>query len=512
MRKFFGLAAAIVVALATVPSAHGVQAWSARHMKGHPVTKKDGSKAPTLKDVWHTPDLRDHALLAASDDNLVDAVQRAHFEWFRRNQHPVTGLVLDRDRKGAPASIAATGFALTAHTIAAERGWISRGEALKYARKTLASLALTPQGCEAEGRSGNWGMYYHFLDPATGLRATKASKFGWNSELSTIDTALLVAGILSARNYFNSETDTEQQQLRKDANFIVDRVEWDRFLNKKNLLVHAWTPEGGMYDGVYRGYSEALLLYIVALGSKEHAIPSSAWTAFIGDATTTEKYGKTIIGMPGMPLFCYQYPQGFIDFRGINDDVNRRVGFDYHENARRVTQVHHDYAMHNPKKFRGYGPLDWGLTACDGPADSKKEIEGRLIAFRQYSERGGPDGFDDGTIAPTAAMSAMPYEPQLVCDTLRYWLMERPELFDPEKGFVDAFNPTYDTTKLSGWVDSDRIGIDQGPIVIAFENARSEFVWNLMKRDRDIQMGLQRAGFKGGWLDKQLAGAPSTVR
>ncbi len=467
----------------------------------------------TLKKVWDSPAERAALVDAASDDKLIDLVERSHFEWFRANQNPETGLVLDRDRPGAPASIAATGFSLTAYTIAAERGWVSRDEARQYARKTLKTLAGAPQGGESEGRSGNWGMYYHFLDPATGLRATKQSKFGWNSELSTIDTALLVAGILSARNYFDSTADADEKQLRADANFIVDRVQWDRFLNDKKLIIHAWTPEGGMYEGVYCGYSEALLLYIVALGSREHAIPTQSWQAFIGDAATTRSYGHTYIGMPGMPLFCYQYPQGFIDFRNIKDQVNRRIGFDYHENACRVTQVHHAYAIDNPKHFRGYGALDWGLTACDGPGDAERRIDGRQVAFREYSERGGPNGFDDGTIAPTAAMSALPYDRKLVIDTMRYWLKERPELFDPNRGFVDAFNPTFDATTQSGWVDKERIGIDQGPIVIAFENARSEFVWNLLKRDPDILAGLQRAGFAGGWLDKHIAGkAPHSVR
>lgn len=493
-RKFIGVAVAVTAGLCVVGAATLNRAWD---------------KPAVVKAMWRVPQFRRAAIQFASDETLTEIVSRAHFEWFRTHHHPGTGLVLDRDGPGAPASIAATGFAFTSYIVAAERGWISRDEARQFARKALANLSNTPQGSQPHGVSGNWGLYYHFLDPSTGLRAT-APTF-WNSELSTIDTALLIAGVLSVRNYFDDETDGEEKLIRDDATFIVDRVEWDRFLNKDKHILHAWTPETGMYKGVYRGYSEALLLYIIALGSTTHPVESSAWTAFIGDAQTREHYGQTCISMPGMPLFCYQYPQAFIDFRGINDDVNRRVGFDYYENARRVTLVHHAYAIDNPHKFRGYGSLDWGLTACDGPDDVRRTIGGRQVSFRKYSERGGPCGFDDGTIAPTAAMSSMAYDQQLICKTMRHWLMERPELFDPDKGFVDAFNPTFDETTASGWMDPERIGIDQGPIVLGFENARSGLVWKLMKRDPDIQAGLQKAGFTGGWLEQQLAGAPSAV-
>lgn len=452
-----------------------------------------------FKAAWRFSLTRKLALGLLSDEALLELVQRAHFEWFRTNSHPVTGLTVDRDTEKSPCSIAATGFSLVAHAIAAERGWIERSEALAYARKTLSILARAPQGTGVEGTSGNWGLYYHFLDPATGTRAMPP-KF-WGSELSTIDTALLIAGVMFTRNYFNNKRDASERLVREDADFIIDRVEWDRFVREDNLILHAWTPELGMWKPVYSGYSEALLLYILALSSKKHSISTASWQAFIGKTEAVEGYGQRYIPMPGMPMFCYQYPHSFIDFRGLTDELGKKVGFDHFENARRVTRVQQAYAIENPKGFRGYSALDWGLTACDGPGNGTKLVDGREVTFRGYSERGGPDGFDDGTIAPTAALASLPYAPKQVMATLRHWLQNRSELFDPARGFVDAFNPTHDVARNSGWVDAERIGIDQGPIVMNFENFRSGFVWRVMKRDRSLRTGLKRAGFTGAWID-----------
>lgn len=455
-----------------------------------------------LKRLWRSGPIFRKALRYIPDESLIDFSQNAHFKWFEANHHPQTGLVADRDRPGSPASVAATGFALAAYAVAAERGWITRGAALSYLRKTLTALTIAPQGPARSGTSGNWGMFYHFLDPETATRAV-APRF-WDSELSTIDTALLIAGVLVARNYADGNT-AEEEAIDKMATLLYDRVEWHRFVDQRGLILHAWTPEKGMWEPVYSGYSEALLLYILALGSTTHPVPAECWTSFIGGTEEDEHYGIRFISMPGMPLFCYQYPQCFIDFRGIVDGVNRRVGYDYFENARRATRVQHAYAVDNPKYCRDYSELDWGLTASDGPG-GKKVVDGREMEFRWYSEHGGPDGFDDCTIAPTAAMSSIAYEPELVLKTLRHWLAQRPELFHPEKGFVDAFNPLFDETTNSGWVDTQRVGIDQGPIVLMTENYRSGLIWSLMRKDVNLRLGLVRAGFTGGWLDENDRG------
>jgi hypothetical protein len=230
-------------------------------------------------------------------------------------------------------------------------------------------------------------------------------------------------------------------------------------------------------------------------------VPDASWKAFIGSATVEKLpgYARKLITLPGMPLFTYQYPMVWIDFRGIFDDLNRRLGFDYFENSRRATRAQWLYGWRNPAGMRGYSRFDWGLTASDGPGNETKTVDRKTVTFRAYSERGGPKGFDDGTIAPTAAISSLVYAPSIVLPTIRHWLKNRPELF-AENGFVDAFNPTYAPSARSGWVDTDRLSIDQGPIILMIENYRSGLIWRVMRKDKRLRNGLLKAGFTGGWL------------
>ena len=434
-----------------------------------------------------------------SNDRMMDLVQQSTFMWFRDNSDPVTGLVADRSGSAkAPATIAGTGFSLSVYAVGAERGWISRTDAAAYTLKTVKGLLNTPQGPDKDGMSGYHGYFYHFLDPATGLRAAPPTY--WYSELSSIDTALLMAGVVFARNYYDG-TDAVETEIRQVSNALFDRVEWSWLLTSDNTISHGWTPEAGNIPYTYKGYSEAVLLYVLAISSTTHPVPAESWKAFIGDskAQVPAPGEKKMIMLPGMPLFTYQYPMAFIDFRGIRDDVNRRENFDYFENSRRATRAQWHYAKKNAAGMRGYDRRSWGLTASDGPGDATKTYNGKDVTFHSYIERGAPGGFDDGTIAPTAAISSIVYAPRIVLPTIRNWLITRPELFN-EHGFVDAFNPTFDTTTNSGWVDTDRLSIDQGPIVMMIENYRSGLVWKVMRRDEQLKNGLRRAGFEGGWL------------
>lgn len=434
-----------------------------------------------------------------TNEQMLELVQRATFQWFKENNDPTTGLVYDRtNREHVPATIAGTGFGLTVFAIGSARGWITRKEAAAYTLKVLTNLNSTPQGPQAQGVSGCEGYFYHFLDPKTGLRAT-APEY-WNSELSSIDTALLMAGVLFARNYYDLD-DLVEFQIRATSDALYDRVNWPWLLKDDLTLGHGYTPESGMIPYTYKGYSEAVLLYILAASSRTHPVPAESWKAFIGNATVQQfpGYSRRLVTLPGMPLFTYQYPMSWLDFRGIFDDLNRRLGFDYFENSRRATKAQWLYAWRNPTGMRGYSKFDWGLTASDGPASEKKTVDGKTVEFRAYSERGAPGGFDDGTIAPTAAVSSIVYAPSIVLPTIRHWLKDRPELFG-ENGFVDAFNPTYDQSKPSGWVDGDRLSIDQGPIVLMIENYRSGLVWQVMRKDWRLKEGLRHFGFSGGWL------------
>jgi hypothetical protein len=447
----------------------------------------------------------------ASDGTMLERIQMAHIRHFVELQHPVTGLSLDRSRSSSPASIAATGFALTAYPIAVERGWIKRDEAVTHALKVLRTLWQTPQGPGVCGVSGYRGFFYHFLDPATGFRTTTDNSLWWNSELSSIDTALLMAGVLFAKNYFVSES-VEETEIRDLADSLYRRVDWNWLKNDQDLISHGWTPEAGLITNAYRGLSEAHLLYLLALGSPTHAVPANSWQAYMGDAQAESQLGQCFVRCPGSPMFVYQFPHVWIDFLGIRDAVNRRLGFDYFENSKRATKAQHAYAIQNPFGWSGYDRYNWGITASDGPGDAELIIDGRNRIFWAYRERGAPDGNDDGTIAPTAAISSLVFAPQIVLATLRYWLKKRPEIFGV-RGFADAFNLTFRRESLdskltakanaassTGWVDPETVSIDQGPILAMIENYRTGLVWRTMKNDAYLQEGLKRAGFTGGWL------------
>jgi hypothetical protein len=431
---------------------------------------------------------------------MLNETERMHFNYFSYNQDPDTGLVYDRSTPNSPASIAAVGFGLSGYPVAVERHWTNRKAAAEWTHRVLTTLSTRPMGPKVNGTIGFHGVFYHMLDPKTGLRATTQNKF-WNSELSSIDTALLMAGVLSARNYYTWDNKIENE-IREMCGKLYDNVEWDWISNDKGLIHHAWTPETGMTESGYQGYSEAMLMYIIAMGSTTHKIADTAWETFIGEAKPITQYGETYVICPDSPLFVYQYPHCWIDFRGIKDPVLSQFGFDWFENSRRATMAQYKYAMDNPQKFRGYGMEGWGLTACDGPGDVDKEIDGQKRKFAWYMARGCPNGPDDGTIAPTAALSSMPFTPELSKALLRHWWNDKRELLT-FYGFADGYNPTFDPSKPTGWICPATLGIDQGPILLMMENHRTEFVWKLMKQDNNLRWGLKRAGFKGGWLDNK---------
>ena len=209
-------------------------------------------------------------------------------------------------------------------------------------------------------------------------------------------------------------------------------------------------------------------------------------------AKVSEPYGHKSLEFG--PLFAHQYSQVWLDLRGMMDATAKKVGFDYFQNSRRATLAQHDYAIQNPLNFSEYGAHDWGLTASDGPGDVTKTVNGQQREFHSYNARGFPNAPDDGTIAPTAAASSLPFAPEIVLPTLRHWYNDRPEILG-HLGFSDAFNPTFDTSKPSGWVDKETLGIDQGPILLMTENYRNRSIWQTMKDDPYFQTGFNRAGF-----------------
>jgi hypothetical protein len=402
------------------------------------------------------------------------------------------------------ASIAATGFGLTAYPIGVERGWVTREEARDRTLTTLRFFHGAPQGPAAAGTAGYKGFFYHFLHPSTGERFETV-------ELSTIDTALLVGGVLFARGYFDRD-EPEEAEIRRLATELAGAVEWDWPVPNGPAVSMGWKPEVDFLSHDWRGYNEAMILYVLALGSESHAVEPAAWEAWTDSYEWGDFQGREQLLFA--PLFGHQYSHLWIDFRGIRDEYMRARGIDYFENSRRATLSQRDWAIENPRGWEGLGPDVWGVTACDGPLDTEREVNGETRRFWTYAGRGVAPGFpvDDGTIAPTAAGGSVPFAPVEAIRALRALRERYGEHLWGEYGFLDSFNPTFDFTDVTprhgrvvpgvGWFDTDYLGIDQGPILIMIENLRSGLVWDVMHRDPIIRRGLARAGFEGGWLEE----------
>jgi hypothetical protein len=434
---------------------------------------------------------------------LLDDVQKRTFLFFWETTNPQNGLVPDRWPAESFSSIAAVGFGLTAYGVGAEHGWITRAQAAERTLTTLRFFLSSKQGDARSGVTGYRGFYYHFVDMKTGERFKEV-------ELSTIDTTLLLAGALFSQSYFDRDNATEAA-IRDTAEELYRRAEWTFFFERPPLISMGWTPEHGLHDYDYHGYNEAMILYILALGSPTHPVGKESWDAFTSTYSWAEHYGQQYVVFP--PLFGHQYSHVWIDFRGIRDDFMRAKGIDYFENSRRATYAQRAYAIANPMQWKGYGENVWGLTACDGPLDGKLTIEGKSREFWTYRARGTAPthGEDDGTIAPTAAISSIAFAPEIAIPAMeamhRNWGVNLYQKY----GFLDSFNLTLsvDTNVQMGkivpgvgWFDNDYLGIDQGPIVAMIENHRSELIWKTMRKNPHIVRGLIRAGFKGGWLDE----------
>ncbi|MGD8869023.1 MAG: glucoamylase family protein [Gemmatimonadales bacterium] len=439
--------------------------------------------------------------LTERQEAFLDTVQERTFRWFWETTPPEMGLTPDRWPNPPFSSIAAVGFALTAYPIGVERGYVSRGEAAERVRNTLQFFWTLPQDSASTGVAGYRGFFYHFLEMGTGLRFR-------TTELSTIDTSLLLGGALFCQSYFDG-ADATETSIRALADSLYRRVDWAWIQPRPPLVAMAWHPEQGFASNDWRGYNEAMILYILALGSPTHSIGRDAW----GEWTSTYDWGSWY-DQPHLgfgPLFGHQYSHMWIDFNGIQDAYMGGHGIDYFENSRRATIVQRDYAMANPDEWEGYGELIWGLTASDGPANVTLTLDARTRQFHTYWARGASFTrvTDDGTIAPTAAGGSVPFAPEIAVPALVAMREKYGDALFTEYGFFDAFNPTFTNPSAAthgrvdpvlGWVDTDYIGIDQGPILVMIENYRSGLVWEVMKRNPYIVEGLKRAGFSGGWL------------
>jgi hypothetical protein len=430
-----------------------------------------------------------------TDSEMLDHLRRDTFDYFRHEVNSANGLVRDKTQPRSPSSIAVVGMALSVYTVAVERELLSRAEAIERTLTLLRFFHSSHQGPEPDA-TGYKGFYYHFLDMETGRRA-------WECELSTIDTAILIAGVLTAANYF-TELNEQESEIRGLAEFLYRRVDWPWALNGGKTICHGWTPEKGcIWYRWDKGYSEALILYALALGSPTFPIDAEGYEEW----TSTFEWKKfyDIEYLYAGPLFIHQMSHLWLDFRGIRDDFNRKTGIDYFENSRRATLVQQQYGIENPLGFSHYHKYGWGLTASDGPGPAVLEIDGNKREFFDYTARGAPLGPDDGTISPWAVVASLPFAPEIVIDTIRH-AIERLKLKGHSPyGFDASYNETYPDTSRNqhGWVSPWIFGLNQGPIILMIENFQSELIWKTMRKCDYVVEGLRRAGFRGGWLDDE---------
>jgi hypothetical protein len=428
-------------------------------------------------------------------DPFLDDLEARTFRFFWETANPKNGLVPDRYPTPSYASIAAVGFGLTAYPIGADRGYISRAAA---GERVLATLRFFSRAANEHG------FFYHFLDMSTGERANA-------SEVSTVDTALLLAGVLFCHSYFNTH-DPQDVKIRKLADQIYRRVDWTWAQPRPPAVALAWTRELGFIGGDWRGYNEAMLVYVLALASPTSPVGKDAWEQW---TSTYDHSWRTVFGQEHLdfaPLFGHQYSHVWLDFRKIQDAYMRRRGIDYFENSRRAIYAQQAYAIANPLGCKDYGATLWGITASDGPGEFVIDGVAGPHVFRAYSARGigGAAAHDDCTLAPTAAVASIPFAPELAIPAVLNMYRRFGQYIYGTYGFLDAFNPSFTFTDVAlhhgrripgvGWVDHDYLGIDQGALIAMIENYRSGLIWNVMRDNAYVREGLTRAGFSGGWL------------
>lgn len=429
--------------------------------------------------------------VCALDAATLRMLQRNSFGYFIHEVNPANGLILDKTTDNWPASIAAVGMALSVYPVGVERRFMTREDARSVTLATLRFLARSEQG-DSPGASGYKGFYYHFLDMQTGRRA-------WDCELSSIDTALLMAGVLVAGLYFDDAANSQEGEIRELSRMLYERVDWAWMLAGRPTLCHGWKPERGFLEFHWEGYDEALILYLLALGSPTHPIGGSSYEAWCSSYEWKEIYG---IGfLYAGPLFIHQMSHIWCDFRGVRDAFMRGRGIDYFENSRRATLVQQQYAIRNPMGFAHYGEHAWGVTASDGPGNVTRKVDGVERVFFDYLARGVPYGPDDGTIAPWAVAASLPFAPEAVAPTLTSLQAMHVRAANPY-GFKASVNPVFKAAPHhpAGWVSPYHFGINEGPTVLMIENYRSGMLWNLMRRCEPLVRGFRAAGFEGGWI------------
>ncbi|HEX4167548.1 MAG TPA: glucoamylase family protein [Bryobacteraceae bacterium] len=391
--------------------------------------------------------------LSPDEEQLLEEMEKANFQFFWEQANPQTGLIKDRCNvrttdTSIVASIAATGFGLTAICIGERRGYVSEADARERVITGLRFLW--------EKMQHHRGFFFHFANAATGERI-------WDSEVSSIDTAILLCGILTCRQHFHSS------QITRLSTDIFNRVEWTWLSEDTTLLPHGWSPDSGFLPYRWDYYSELMMMYLLGLGSSRYPLPIEAWKAW--NRTPFEYEGMRYIGSFA-PLFVHQYSQAWFDFRGKQDEY-----VDYFKNSIIATGVHKRFCIELSKRFPDYSDDLWGITASD--------------SAHGYVVWGGPPelGPIDGTVVPSAPAGSLPFLPRDTLKVLKNIRTKYGAKAWSKYGFVNAFNP------LTSWYDTDVVGIDTGISMLMAENLRTGFVWETFMKNPEAQRGLQRAGF-----------------
>ncbi len=394
---------------------------------------------------WESPELS-----GMTDDQFLDLVERSACMFFWNEANPENGLIKDFSKSFVEdavhmASIASVGFGLPALCIAEQRGWLPKD---KVYDRILTTLKFFRDKAECVR-----GFYYHFLDMRTGLR------WGEN-ELSSIDTTLLMAGVVFAGEYYKG---TEVEKIAKE---LYDRVDWQWMMDNGTTPSMGWFPEKGFLPYRWSSYAEHMVLNLLGVGSKTHPMPVSSWSAFSRPMVNYKEFKFT----GPAALFTQQYSHCFVDFRNKKDAF-----MDYFENSVQATLANRQWCIDNSNRSKSYGPDSWGLTACDGPDG--------------YKIYGAPYGENDGTVAPTAAIGSIVFTPELSIKAMKYMYANYKDKIWGKYGFVDAYN------RDKNWVSSKYIGIDEGPIVLMIENYRTGMVWKYFMQNQNIQEALKLCGF-----------------
>ena len=391
-----------------------------------------------------------------SDDKLLEEIQRASFDFFWREASPKTGQVKDRalangndNDTHTMSSIAATGFGLTSLCIGDRRGFGKSADVLARVRNTLRFLANDLQH--------EHGFYYHFIHMETGQRWEKC-------ELSSIDTSLLLCGVLTARQYF------ADQEIKDLATKIYERVDWPWMLNGGTTFSMGWHPESGFLNARWEHYCELMMIYLLAIGSPTHKVSPDSWKAWTRPVI---KYQGLEYISGNDPIFTHQYSQAWFDFRKKRDAYTN-----YFENSIKATKAHKLFCLSLRDKFPDYSENLWGISASDYE--------------KGYTAWGGPppQGPIDGSIVPCATGGSLPFLYEDCMRVLRNIRGRYKEKAWARYGFVDAFNP------LDGWYDQDSLGIDLGITMLMAENHRTGFVWDIFMKNPEAQAAMKKVGFR----------------